>query len=492
MRAAGWAICDGAQLAIKQFPELFAAIGFSNGGDGRSTFHLPDCRGYFLRGVDPLGVVDPDTKSRTAPRSGGAAGSQAGSVQSFGTGLPRVPFQISIPNVPSGSHHAYYGTETSMLRSCSARSFGSTQGGDDETRPINAYVNFIIKLIAEAPIPTGAVVAFAGSDALGSANLMSRFRLCDGALLPKQTHAILFEAIGSAHGGTRSDFNLPDYRGRFLRGVDSGAKRDPDAAKREAMAQEGATGDATGTVQSYATAKPKSAFDFVIELGTDNKTCDYCAGYTNAEWNGGSVDISLTGFGGDHETRPVNASVDHYMLCDRDPNDADVFPIGGVMAFPGNAKPDPGQWLLCNGSRLPISPQFAELYAAIGCSNGGDSEQMFNIPNYQGLFLRGTDHGQKRDPDAKARLPASAGGNVGDQVGSVQGYATARPINGDIRASVTHLPVGHMDCCAAFSTSQVAAWGGSQTVQLTGGDAESRPINIYMFFYIKYALACQG
>lgn len=41
----GWANCDGQLLAISQFSALFALLGTTYGGDGRTTFALPDLRG---------------------------------------------------------------------------------------------------------------------------------------------------------------------------------------------------------------------------------------------------------------------------------------------------------------------------------------------------------------------------------------------------------------------------------------------------------------
>ena len=42
---AGWAICDGSLLPIAENETLFALIGTTYGGDGQSTFALPDLRG---------------------------------------------------------------------------------------------------------------------------------------------------------------------------------------------------------------------------------------------------------------------------------------------------------------------------------------------------------------------------------------------------------------------------------------------------------------
>ena len=41
----GWMICDGSVLQISQYPSLFAAIGDTFGGDGHTTFAIPDLRG---------------------------------------------------------------------------------------------------------------------------------------------------------------------------------------------------------------------------------------------------------------------------------------------------------------------------------------------------------------------------------------------------------------------------------------------------------------
>jgi microcystin-dependent protein len=42
---AGWAFCDGALMPISENETLFTLIGTTYGGDGESTFALPDLRG---------------------------------------------------------------------------------------------------------------------------------------------------------------------------------------------------------------------------------------------------------------------------------------------------------------------------------------------------------------------------------------------------------------------------------------------------------------
>lgn len=43
----GWAFCDGQLLPIAQNTALFSLLGTTYGGDGQSTFGLPDLRGRF-------------------------------------------------------------------------------------------------------------------------------------------------------------------------------------------------------------------------------------------------------------------------------------------------------------------------------------------------------------------------------------------------------------------------------------------------------------
>lgn len=70
--------------------------------------------------------------------------------------------------------------------------------------------------------------------------------LCDGRPLKSSEYPELFEKIGKAHGdGTVGrdlaakvegyDFNLPDYRGYYLRGVDGGSNRDDEVDSRVAL-----------------------------------------------------------------------------------------------------------------------------------------------------------------------------------------------------------------------------------------------------------------
>ena len=47
----GWFICDGQLLITTEYPDLFAVIGTTYGGDGVTIFALPDMRGRTAVGV---------------------------------------------------------------------------------------------------------------------------------------------------------------------------------------------------------------------------------------------------------------------------------------------------------------------------------------------------------------------------------------------------------------------------------------------------------
>lgn len=65
----GWAFCNGQLLPISQNTALFSLLGTTYGGDGRTTFALPN-----LQGAMPLGAGSgPGLTPRSLGESGGAA-----------------------------------------------------------------------------------------------------------------------------------------------------------------------------------------------------------------------------------------------------------------------------------------------------------------------------------------------------------------------------------------------------------------------------------
>ena len=142
---AGWLLCDGTQVSRATYAALYRAIGNAHGsGNGTTTFHLPDYRGRFLRGVDGAAGNDPDKDGRTAMAAGGNAGNAVGSAQddafrSHAHGLNSLAGNYG-DTAPTSGHPRDSGGQAFGVNTAT---FGN---GGNETRPRNAYVNYIIKV----------------------------------------------------------------------------------------------------------------------------------------------------------------------------------------------------------------------------------------------------------------------------------------------------------------------------------------------------------
>lgn len=147
----GWLLCDGSVQSSSSYPRLYNAIstnwgaGTSGGIAGTNDFNLPDLRGLFLRGANGLRndkFADPDSASRTTNSDGGSSGNAVGSVQADIVGSHQH-YQSTGPNVlqPGSGDTTPYGSgyTTTVVVSSSGPGIGA------ETRPKNAYVNYIIK-----------------------------------------------------------------------------------------------------------------------------------------------------------------------------------------------------------------------------------------------------------------------------------------------------------------------------------------------------------
>lgn len=162
----GWLRCDGSPVSRTTYADLFAAIGVAHGnGDGSTTFHLPDYRGRFLRGTDNMGTGaagrDPNAGTRSTMNSGGNSGNNLGSVQSSqyashnhsvnDPGHRHVLHTVTIASPGAGSAIAVpqneadaTGTKTTAIDTNNTGITIANDGGS-ETRPLNAYVHYIIK-----------------------------------------------------------------------------------------------------------------------------------------------------------------------------------------------------------------------------------------------------------------------------------------------------------------------------------------------------------
>lgn len=136
---AGWLICDGSPVSRTVFSSLFAVTGTAYGaGDGSTTFHLPDLRGRFVRGLDTASLNDPDAAARTVSNSGGNTGANLGSLQA--DQFVQHSHSYTAPSNPGNN-----AVSGSQVAGGSQTGGTTSQAGGNETRPKNVYCNYIIK-----------------------------------------------------------------------------------------------------------------------------------------------------------------------------------------------------------------------------------------------------------------------------------------------------------------------------------------------------------
>lgn len=154
-----------------------------------------------------------------------------------------------------------------------------------------------------------------------------------------------------------------------------------------------------------------------------------------------------------------------------------LIPTGAMIPYGGTAAPT--GYLLCDGTSYTRASQ-ASLFTAIGTAYGAADGTHFNVPDLRGQFLRGVDGTAGRDPDKASRTAMATGGNTGNNVGSVQGFATE-----DHHHSATVFTAGGGGTGIAGDSN--AFFGTSNTAGMSTGTAstETRPTNAYVNYIIK-------
>ncbi|MBF0239812.1 MAG: tail fiber protein [SAR324 cluster bacterium] len=141
---------------------------------------------------------------------------------------------------------------------------------------------------------------------------------CDGSAVSRTTYAELYSAIGTTYGigDGSTTFNLPDYRGYFLRGIDNSAGSDPDAGSRTNRG-DGVTGDNVGTKQaSNVQSSSARVYDFdgrqlinsIYGAGGNGQNSGFSVTGSSGTYGVGDYGNRIT-IGSGTDTRPKNISV---------------------------------------------------------------------------------------------------------------------------------------------------------------------------------------
>lgn len=361
-----WAFPEGQLLSISNNPALFDKIGVTFGGDGISTFALPDLRGRTLIG------------QRGAP----------GLTPRFvGELVGQKTTTLTLDQLPSHDHRLPQGRQTDFVIGGqpvddlyqpsfaltpvisrqgifpSRSSVSSLTSGDSNPLPISGGFGdpFLAEVtwVAGNQIPDGWAPAF-------------------GASLPIAQNEALFSLLGTTYGGDgRTTFNLPDLRARAAVSAGAGPgltnRRDGDHYGAESqtlgivqlpnhshpLPSGGNTGN-TGNQNSFEIAQPSLPLNYLVALvGTFPSEPAFANGLTDAA-EASTVDQGM----------PESA-----LGTGSDPL------LGSISLFAGNFAP--AGYAFADGQLLPISQNTA-LFSIFGITFGGDGETTFGLPDLRG------------------------------------------------------------------------------------------------------------
>lgn len=272
---------------------------------------------------------------------------------------------------------------TDLLSAVEQAKTSAIQAIEDKTRVIEEY-----------KVPIGTIIA------MSSDYIPTGYLLCNGSAVNRQTYSLLFAKIGTTYGegdGTNT-FNLPDLRGKFVRGL-------------------GGNSDLLGKTQGDAIRNIRGEVD--ICHGDNNVTNGVfrdngikSRGRDGNEWYSHSVIFDAsTVVPTANENRPLNMAMNYLIKASgSDAQNAsleeirlDGIPIGGYLDYASDAVL-PAGFMMADGRSLNKN-EYPDLFQIIKYTYGG-SEDNFNLPDFSdGKFARAT------------------GGNA-DRLGVKQGDAT--------------------------------------------------------------------
>ena len=161
----GWELCHGQIMPISENDALFALIGTTYGGDGQSTFALPD-----LRGRIPIHQgTGPGLSTRQIGETSGAetitlVSTQIPNHNHAVVATPQAVSSVGNDLSPAGNHWARAGGErgygdtanvTMAADLLSTPTVGNAGGGQGhENRAPYLAINFIISLFGIFPSPS--------------------------------------------------------------------------------------------------------------------------------------------------------------------------------------------------------------------------------------------------------------------------------------------------------------------------------------------------
>ena len=345
----GWALCDGQVLTIAQNTALFALLGTTYGGDGHTTFALPDLRGRTVihEGTGP-GLT------------GRPLGQKTGVEQVTLTQAQLAAHNHTLPpdneTYDTGGDQPHTNMQPSLVLNRIIGLQGlypsySVAGGDVSAGALGGAEPYIAE-----------ISLFAGNFA------PRNWASCDGQLLSISGNEALFSLMGTIYGGDgRTTFGLPDLRGRTAIHEGTGPGLTPRPL-----------GQKTGVEQVALTEAQLPSHDHTLPPTT--------------------LETGSTGGGQAHTNMQPSLALNYIIalfgiypsqsvtnLTEGDAIAAEVMGmdpfLGEISLFAGTFAPR--NWAFCDGQLLAIM-QHDALFSLLGTTYGGDGRTTFALPDLRG------------------------------------------------------------------------------------------------------------
>jgi len=325
----GYALANGQLLPISQNTALFSLLGTTWGGNGQTTFALPN-----LQGRAAIGMGQGPGLSNYA--LGELTGTETNT--------------LNVNNLVPHSHTLPGGGSTSITGG--AVPYSNMQP--------SAAINYVVPLEGIYPSQGGGgvvgpdpVLGFVYSTAFNYNNWAS----ANGQLLAINQNTALFSIFGTTYGGDGvQSFALPDLRGRAPIGVGQGPGLSPQTL-----------GEQIGTENSTMIIAQMPGHDhtIVIPPGT--------TGLTGGNQPQSTLQPTLA-------LHPVIALQGIFPSHNGGSGTTDEPLLGQIDLFAGDFAPS--GWAFANGQLLSIAQNTA-LFAILGTTYGGNGVTTFALPNLQ-------------------------------------------------------------------------------------------------------------
>lgn len=317
---------------------LYSVVGTSYGGNGQSTFGLPDLQ------------------ARTMIGAGASANGPTIGNYLVGSAVGENTTVMTVAQMARHDHGAPGGGDS-----------GDAGGG----MPINnqqASLAITYGIVANGGYtPGGNGRGFVGEiQAFAGTYTPNGLLPANGQLVTIADYGALFSLIGTSYGGDGvTNFRVPDLTGRSAVGVSTLA----DATHLKV-----GLGEATGSTSITLT-----------EANLPTHSHDTADGLTGAAGNGTAFSTTQPSLGinyiingqGRFPGFPGGAMYGDYLL-------------GEISAYAGKAGDLPAGWMVADGSLLSVS-QYSNLLALIGTTYGGDGISTFALPDLRGRTIVGAE-----------------------------------------------------------------------------------------------------